>query len=158
MKKQKNGMKFYWFAFLIFIAVPNISHSQDADYQQTLEKARLGDARAQFNLGLAYDRGEGVAENAEKAVYWYRRAAEQGYANAQSNLGVYVNAGKGVTQDYKEAVRWFRKAAEQENAHAQFALGALYYAEERALLKMMRKQFIGPEKQQTKGMRMLNII
>ena len=113
MKKQKNGMKFYWFALLIFIAVPNISHSQDADYQQTLEKARLGDVRAQFNLGLAYDRGEGVTQDYEDAVYWYRQAANQGDAHAQTNLGFMYYSGKGVASDNKQAVYWFRQAADQ---------------------------------------------
>ncbi len=93
-----------------------------------------------------------------KQVYWYRRAAEQGYANAQSNLGYMYDAGKGVTQDYKEAVRWFRKAVEQGYANAQSNLGYMYYAGKGDLLKIMRMRFIGIEKQQSKDMRMPNLI
>lgn len=42
---------------------------------------------AQYNLGVCYDRGNGVTKNAEEAVKWYRKAAEQGYAKAQDSLG-----------------------------------------------------------------------
>jgi TPR repeat protein len=36
------------------------------------------DAGAQFNLGVRYYNGEGVAKDLEKAAYWYTKAAEQG--------------------------------------------------------------------------------
>ena len=44
--------------------------------------AGLGDADAQFDLGTMYDRGEGVDEDDQQAVLWYRKAAEQGDADA----------------------------------------------------------------------------
>jgi TPR repeat protein len=45
-----------------------------------------------------------VLKDAKQAVYWYKKAAEQGYAGAQYNLGfMYVN-GKGVLKDDKQAV------------------------------------------------------
>jgi hypothetical protein len=47
------------------------------------ERAKGGDADAQFNLGVMYDNGEGVPEDDAEAVKWYRRAAEQGFAEAQ---------------------------------------------------------------------------
>ena len=50
--------------------------------------ADQGNASAQYNLGLMYDKGEGVAENDAEAVKWYRKAADQGRATAQSNLGL----------------------------------------------------------------------
>ncbi len=68
-----------------------------------------------------YENGEGVAKDDKQAVYWYRKAADQGYASAQYNLG-------------------------------------LMYEKEKALLWMINRQFIGTGKQQTKGMRLLNII
>ena len=44
--------------------------------------AEQGYADAQFNLGLAYYRGEGVSQDYTQAVSWYRKAAEQGYPMA----------------------------------------------------------------------------
>ena len=40
--------------------------------------AKQGDADAQFNLGLMYDKGQGVPQDYKTAVKWYRLAAEQG--------------------------------------------------------------------------------
>lgn len=88
--------------------------------------AEQGDASAQFNLGVMYDNGEGVPQDHQQAVAWYRKAAEQGYASAQFNLGnMYLN-GRGVPQDHQQAVIWYRKAAEQGEASAQYNLGHMY--------------------------------
>ena len=48
--------------------------------------AEQGDAKAQFNLGVMYDKGQGVMRNYAEAAKWYRKAAEQGDADAQRNL------------------------------------------------------------------------
>lgn len=48
--------------------------------------AAKGDADAQYNLGLIYEKGKGVPENDAVAVSWYRKAAEQGHVEAQKNL------------------------------------------------------------------------
>ena len=52
------------------------------------EKAKGGDAEAQFQLGSRYYRGEGVSKNLKNAVNWWRKAAGSGNAWAQHNLGV----------------------------------------------------------------------
>ncbi len=88
--------------------------------------AEQGDAKAQSNLGLMYDRGLGVTQDYAEAVKWYRKAAEQGFARAQSNLGFMYRKGRGVPQDDAEAVGWWCKAAEQGNAGAQNNLGVMY--------------------------------
>ena len=44
------------------------------------QKAAQGDAEAQYNLGLMYDKGEGVPEDDAEAVRWYQKAAAQGNA------------------------------------------------------------------------------
>ena len=80
--------------------------------------AEQGYADAQFNLGLAYYRGEGVSQDYTQAVSWYRKAAEQGVAAAQYNLGVCYYKGEGVSQDYVQAVSWWCKAAEQGHSLA----------------------------------------
>jgi TPR repeat protein len=84
-------------------------------------------ARAQYNLGVAYENGQGVAMDDAQAAYWYRKAADQGDADAQTNLGVmYANGFGGLAKDDAQAVTWYRKAAEQGNAKAQYNLGIMY--------------------------------
>jgi hypothetical protein len=88
--------------------------------------AQQGYATAQYNLGLMYEKGEGVTQDSREAVNWYRMAAQQGYASAQHNLGVSYYKGEGVAQDYKEAEKWFRLAAQQGYASAQSSLSVMY--------------------------------
>jgi len=88
--------------------------------------AEQGDAEAQYNLGVMYERGLGVSRDYIKSVKWYRKAAEQGYAKAESSLGQRYYYGEGVPQNNREAVKWFRKAAEQGHATGQLRLGVMY--------------------------------
>lgn len=69
--------------------------------------AERGDARAQFNLGVLYDEGEGVAPDAAQAAYWYRKAAEQGHREAQFNLGQMYSVGHGLPRDPQQAYFWW---------------------------------------------------
>ena len=85
------------------------------DYKAALKEFRLaaeqGDAQAQFELGVMYDEGQGVAQDYEEAARWFRLAAEQGHALAQNNLGVVYGKGQGVKQDYVIAHKWTNLAA-----------------------------------------------
>jgi hypothetical protein len=62
----------------------------------------------------------------QKAMKWYRKAAEQNLADAQHSLGFCYDQGQGVEKDYAEAVKWYRKAAEQNYTAAQHILGVAY--------------------------------
>ncbi|HBD51466.1 MAG TPA: sel1 repeat family protein [Alphaproteobacteria bacterium] len=88
--------------------------------------AEAGDAKSQFNLGVMYENGHGVAQDNAAAIKWYRRAAKAGHAEAQYNLGVMYDNGQGVPQNYAEAMSWYRRAAETGHAKAQNNLGFLY--------------------------------
>ncbi|HUL07275.1 MAG TPA: tetratricopeptide repeat protein [Candidatus Acidoferrum sp.] len=88
--------------------------------------AEQGKAWAQYNLGVAYEDGEGVKQDYKEALKWYRKAADQGHARAQNRLGWMYHDGKGVPQDDKQAVTWYRKAADQGYARAQNSLGWMY--------------------------------
>ena len=80
-------------------------------------------AKAQYNLGWCYNKGEGVAKDEAEGVRWYRKAAEQNLAKAQFELGFCYEGGEGVAKDEVEAVKWYRKAAEQNLSLAQYNLG-----------------------------------
>ncbi len=83
-------------------------------------------AEAQNNLGVCYDKGDGVEKDQVEAAQWYRRAAEQNLAMAQYNLGVCYDKGEGVAKDHVEAAQCYRKASEQNFANAQYNLGVCY--------------------------------
>ena len=90
------------------------------------KSAEQGHARAQNNLGLLYECGEGVEKDYGEAAKWYRKSAEQGLALAQYHLGEMLREGNGVDEDEEEAVEWYRKAAVQGLAESQCQLGLMY--------------------------------
>ena len=95
--------------------------------KELVQKALTGDAEALFSVAESFDYGVGGApKDYEKAVKYYRLAAEQGHAGAQCNLGFCYDEGQGVTQSYTEAVKYYRLAAEQGHATAQCNLGLCY--------------------------------
>ena len=91
---------------------------------QTL--ADLGIPRAQYNLGVMYDLGQGVSKNYREAMRLYKLAAETGFSPAQYNLAVMYENGEGSTKNYKEAIRLYTLAAEQGDNLAQYNLGVMY--------------------------------
>jgi len=96
------------------------------EFEDILKKAEQGDVDAQNVLGWMYSEGEGVAQDNERAIYWYTKSAEEGYAYSQYALGLMYENGQGVTKDYKQAVYWYSKAAKQGHAWAQHNLGLMY--------------------------------
>jgi len=91
-------------------------------------RAEQGDARAAFGLGLLYDLGEGVAQDAAAAYRWYRRAAEAGYVLAEFNLAVMCDSGTGTARNTTDAALWYARAAAHGYARAEYNLGQLYQA------------------------------
>jgi hypothetical protein len=81
---------------------------------------------AQYNLGVSYKNGNGVAKDDAEALRLYRLAADQGFAKAQFNLGICYGQGDGVVQDHAEAVPWYRLAADQGHGNAQVNVGGCY--------------------------------
>ena len=102
----------------------------DGDYATALNEwkpiAEQGYAFAQYNLGIMYEYGNGVAKDYAEAVKWYRLSAEQGYAISQYSLGLMYSNGYGVLKDKAEAVKWWRLSAEQGYVYAQGMLGIMY--------------------------------
>ncbi len=80
--------------------------------ERLLDRARNGDAEAQFELGKDYETGRiGLPKDFSQAQFWYHKAADQGDPYAEASLGILFNFGKGVQRDYTEAYMWYERAA-----------------------------------------------
>ena len=90
----------------------------NAAYEEWLPLAELGDAEAQYNLGVMYDEGAGRARDLTMAAQWYEKAAEQGFVDAQTNLGLMFMGGQGVPRNTDRARHWLQRAATQGDAEA----------------------------------------
>ena len=71
------------------------------------EAAELGSIEALFNLGTAYEHGNGVREDEAKAAEYYKKAAVEGHVQSRNNLGA-TEVKKG---NYDRAVRHFMISA-----------------------------------------------
>ncbi len=95
---------------------------EGADYATALrifrQLADQGHAKAQFNLGYMYNKGQGVPLDYAVAVRWLRKAADQGDAWAQVKLGLVYEEGQGVTQDYVQAHMWYNLSAAKGDNYA----------------------------------------
>lgn len=107
-----------------------VAAARAGDYSTALREwqplAEGGHRDAQFNLGLLYENGFGVAADAAQAAQWYRRAAEQDDRTAQAYLAEMYAQGLGVERDDREALHWYKAAAERGHAASQYNVGLFY--------------------------------
>jgi hypothetical protein len=116
-KGLRNAVRAILVAILLTLAAPAAAQDfnvgleayQRGDFEAALQEwrplAEQGHAEAQFNLGIMYDVGRGLAQDLTEAAKWYRKAADQGYSEAQFFLGFLYTAGLGVAQDNAEAAK-----------------------------------------------------
>lgn len=107
----------------LWLAVGVQAQSQ---FEQSLEKAQAGNAKAQFNVGSAYRYGKGVEKNDEQAVYWFRLSAAQNDPSGECALASCYYKGEGVMQSYEAAFALYHKAAEQGHKYAQYNIALCY--------------------------------
>ncbi|MGN0866204.1 MAG: tetratricopeptide repeat protein [Oligosphaeraceae bacterium] len=87
-----------------------------------LNRAKMGDPEAQFQVGRAYLNGDGVQQDADEGLAWLILAMENGHVEARAllaNMGIAL-----VKQcEYGLGIPLLRKAADQGNTEAMLWLG-----------------------------------
>lgn len=120
---------FFVLLYAIFL-VPSFSFAQttaalNTEIEQTQKLAQQGHLSAQVDLAIAYEHGEGIIKNPQKAIQWYCKAAIKGSSKAQVNLAwMFLNA-RGIKKDEALAVRWFKAAAKSGDQYAEQMLSRL---------------------------------
>jgi len=99
---------------------------QPSVLEKTKTEAQNGNRVAQNNLGAAYYNGQGVEQDLNEAIKWYKKAADrghgvarwnletiarQGHAGAQYNVGLLYHEGIGIKQNNVTAYAWWDIAA-----------------------------------------------
>ena len=113
---------------LIFaVAFGGVQAAQLPTLEALSQQAESGDVWAMLNMGAAFDNGTfGQQVDPEKAVFWYRQAAEKGLAKAQFALAHSYATGNGLKQSYIEALPWMHQAALQGEVDAMYLLGVMH--------------------------------
>ena len=81
--------------------------------------AEGGDALCQFQVGMMYYDGEGVAVDYKQARLWIEKAAAQDYPKAVGQLGTMCCNGQGVTPSWRRARELYQRAIELGNSVAE---------------------------------------
>lgn len=127
------------FAFSVLLSTTIVAQNYDTSEGltgETLEcyqKAKNGDAQAQYKLAMCYKYGIKTKINKKKALYWATKAAEQGDIVAAIYLAEFYNnidPETGVNQDKNEYLYWYRKAGEGGCIYAQTQLAHHYLSED----------------------------
>lgn len=90
-----------------------------------LSLAEQGDANAQWMMGQTLLSASDLLEDATRAAWWLRRAADQGHGLAQRDLGMLHELGRGVEQSVEEAFFWYSLASVQESGRAKLHRDAM---------------------------------
>jgi TPR repeat protein len=90
------------------------------------KEARQGDVKAQYELGLAYEKGDGIDKNPVEAFGWYQKAAELEHREAQLALAKCYASGAGGEQSDEAAFDWAMKSARQSYGPAQYFVATCY--------------------------------
>lgn len=91
---------------------------EEEDIAALKERALAGDDEAQFELGQAYQKGDGVEQSDSEAAHWVRKAAMQENTEAMVNLAIAYRGGFGVEHDNVAAYMWLDVAATRKNSRA----------------------------------------
>jgi TPR repeat protein len=119
------------FVAAALIALP-VTAFAAADIAKLTGDATAGNAEAQFELGNAYLKGDGVTADPTQAAKWYLMAAEQGFTQAQVQMAMKYAHGNGVPVDHVEADKWIVLASrtDKHNQALQIMLENHFTSEE----------------------------
>ena len=101
------------------------------DYRDAIpllqQAAKMGHAKAQATLGIAYQDGNGVHADDKAAAYWFGLAAAQGHRASEYALGgMYEEGEGGLPRDPRKAGQLYLASARQGFDKAELIVGVNY--------------------------------
>jgi len=84
-------------------------------YKYMKGAAEAGLGLAKHGLGFMYLEGECVEQDSNKAIEWFRKAADEDeLIGSMTTLGMIYFEGRGVEKNEEEGRKWYRKAGFDE--------------------------------------------
>ena len=100
---------------------------QTAEALESLEsRAEAGNEKAQLKLAIMYLEGRGVIADLDKALFYYRLAAERDIPYAQHRLALIYLDGNHIKPNEDKALDWLLRSARLGYVQAQLDLSLLY--------------------------------
>lgn len=91
------------------ISMANITAEYN-HFDMISQRAKKGDADAQFELAQMYSSGKNVAKSPSTAFEWFLKSAKNGNRSAIEAVGDCYNYGVGVKKNSKLALKYYNKA------------------------------------------------
>ncbi|KAI1898601.1 hypothetical protein AGOR_G00074070 [Albula goreensis] len=116
----------------VILNIIGIQNAKSGDYQAAfscfLASAQHGYSKAQFNVGVCYEKGRGVKRDKDKAAEFYRQASAGGHSQAKYRYAKYLlhSVDTQSAEDTHTAVSLLEGAAASGVREAQAYLGALF--------------------------------
>ena len=128
------------FSILCMLIVSvELSIGQNLYSEDLMNRAIKGNAKAQYEIGMAYANGNGVTKDFNTGLKWIEKSANQGYLDAQYTIGeIYCNS-----QNYVKGAQWWQRASDNGDLDATYNLAVLY------------KMGYGVEKDMSKSLKLL---
>jgi TPR repeat protein len=96
------------------------------DFHAKLNDAAAGHIPSQYEVGMAYLKGNGVEADMKLAAKWLRRAAMNDHADAQYMLSQLYRDGVGIAKNRRRALEWLKIAASAGVHDAQKELRSMH--------------------------------
>jgi hypothetical protein len=94
------------------------NESGKAGIAELIRAAESGNSTAQFDLGMRYLNGDGVAQSDRSAGDWFGQAALQDHAGAMREFGTLFQLGRGTERDLVQASELHMNAIRAGDAEA----------------------------------------
>ena len=120
------GVVWWWLFGVVVVGLAGLASDEKLALEWWERAAQLGLPAAQVNVGLAYEQGQLVQQDLQKAVQLFERAARGGSSAGQELIGLAYLNGFGVQPDAKVGLQWLEKSAKQGQVSAVFMTGLCY--------------------------------
>lgn len=88
-------------------------------------RAAQGDRNAQYEYGKRLLTGKKAPCSPQRAICWFKVAAQQGHAGAEAALGVCYSLGIGAPKDIRKAREWYGKSISHGHRYALLELARM---------------------------------
>lgn len=98
--------------YLLTITLITALNASTADERKASfeEACDEGNTLSCYNMGVMYDRGDGIEEDDVKALDFYIKACDKDYLQSCSRAAVLYEEGKGIKEDMNKAFGLYSKA------------------------------------------------
>ncbi|XP_058504925.1 death ligand signal enhancer [Solea solea] len=115
----------------VILNIIGLESAKSENYEEAftcfLAAAQHGYTKAQFNVGVCYEKGRGVSKDREKALYYYREAAGGGHAQAQYRYAKLLLTSRVQSlEELNTAIDLLEQAAAAGLTKAQLCLASVY--------------------------------